>query len=141
MPLQYDKAAGDVWAATVQFARPRAANDVGVTITVGGSGGEPDAVSLRIAENLGATLSDVHEQAVQYLNQFVDRERIASGANWWLDEIEIQRARLGHPICRFRFALQGDGVAVWNVDMLCEAAWLRPYRIERYDGFAQAHLA
>lgn len=139
MPLQYEKAAGDYWAATAHFGTPRVADDMGVTITIGGRNGEPDALSLHLAEKLSAILPDAQDQATQYLDRFVDRMRIASGANWWLDEIEIERSRLGLPTCRFRFALSGDDVSVWYVDLLYEDDILRPYRIERYDGFAAAH--
>jgi hypothetical protein len=141
MPLQYQKATSHLWTATAHFGEPRIADDLGVTIMFGGCDDQPDALSLRLAEKVSETLPEVQDQATQYLDHFIYRARIGPAASWWLDEIEIQRTRLGRPSCRFRFALAGDDAAEWYVDMVAEADTLRAYRMERYDGFALAHPA
>lgn len=139
MPLQFEKASGDLWATTAHFGEPRVADDLGVTVTIGGAGGEPDATSMHLAEKLCETLLELQHRATQHLDQFIDRARIGPGATWWLDEIEIRRMRLGRPTFRLRFALTGDDGVEWYVDMAGEADTFRGYRIERYDGLAAAH--
>jgi hypothetical protein len=92
------------------------APDISFEIIVGGDSSSPSAGRLELLDAIGPRISSVSERAKAYLDEFVDRNRFAQGAEWFFEGLELGRnsSDAAHEF-HCLFSIEGDTYGLWYV--------------------------
>ncbi|QJR09223.1 hypothetical protein DSM104443_00260 [Usitatibacter rugosus] len=98
-----------VWLLTV-------AEQPSAEIIVVGDSRSPSRAYLALFEEMAPQLDALASRAAAYLDEFVDRGKLAGGSPWFFEGIEFGRAPGGLPTdASFAFSLEGDTYGLWTV--------------------------
>jgi hypothetical protein len=95
-----------------------APNGVNCEVLVAGDSNELDPARLAEAESVLRSLAPLRDRAAAHLDEFINRQKLAPGSEWFLEGIEFGFNRHAEGDVSMEFSLDGDTHGSWSVVFL-----------------------
>ena len=107
--------------------------DRNLEVLVAGTPVEPDPARLALVRRVVADLPGVARAAANYLDEFVDRGKFASGNEWWLEGVGSTPATGKENEFSLQFSIEGDTYGMWTVTFRRELERHWPVAFSRHN--------